>query len=208
MKSIGIVLIISSVLLARDYDGIIFPVRDVLLSTRAGGVVVAIPFHEGEAVDAGAVLLAMDNRKDSLQNILAQRDLEKSRIQKTNEVESEVQVALRRITLEELTIRAPFAGIIAKIEAKEFEYYPPGSKAIKLVDIANLITEIYVDRAQLDRVRKLKSGITVFVGNQTTNGTFAGYNPQAEPGVGLFQVKIRFANKFNWFPGTSVSVSF
>jgi multidrug resistance efflux pump len=205
--SIG-VLIASVVLSARDYEGMIFPVRDVVLSTRASGLVTSIPYHEGQFVKTGTVLLIMDSRRDSLQYILAERDLEKSRIQKTNEIESEIQLQLRRMALEDLTITAPFSGIIAKIEAKEFEYIGAGSKAIQLVDISQCITEIHVDPVELERIRKPKTVITVLDGNETVIGAFLGYNPLLEPGVRLFLVKIKFPNKHNWSPGASVAVRF
>ena len=193
---------------ARECEGILLPSRHVVLSTLAGGVVISLPYREGQYVKEGTVLLAMDPTKDSLQLILAQRSLEKSRIRKRGVVESEVDLRLRQIALGELTIKAPFSGTIAKIDAKEHEYYSAGTKVIELVDLSALMTEIHVSSAEVETLKKRKNGITVFKGNNEVPGRYYAHNPLGEPGVGLFLVKIGFTNSRSWDPGTYVKVRF
>jgi multidrug efflux pump subunit AcrA (membrane-fusion protein) len=193
---------------AVEYEGLLFPITQVVLSTLSSGVVTVLPCREGQKVASGKVLLAMDARKDSLNLILAQRKLERSQIEKTNEVETAVDVQLKEIACAEKNVTAPFGATILRVMAKPGEYYTAGSKVIELADLSRLITEIHVTADDLRRLQNVKTPVTVERASQQCKGDVHSFNPLAEPGVELFLVKISFQNKYNWAAGTSAKVRF
>ncbi len=201
-------LCIPTIILSLEYEGLLFPAQHIVISTLSSGVVVTLPYKEGQYVKKGTILMIQDAKKDSLQMVLAERDREKSRIQKSNEIESDVAFSLKKITYDDHFIRAPINGTIIKVIAKKHEYYSAGTKVIEIADLSNLITEINVSQTKLKKVKGKGTKITVLKGNQEIKGRFYAYNPLAEPGVELVLVKIVMKNKFKWFPGTYVKVKF
>lgn len=191
-----------------EYEGILFPSQHIVLSTLKSGIVITLPFKEGQYVKKGTVLLIQDPRQDSLQMILADREMEKSKIQKSNEVEKEVAFTLKEISYTNHFLRAPISGTIIKVLAKKHEYYSAGTKVIEIANLSKLITEISISPAKLSQVKKKGTTITVMKGNETTKGTFYAHNPLAEPGVELILVKLIMKNTHKWFAGTSVTVKF
>ncbi len=194
--------------LTFEYEGLLFPAKHIVLSTLKSGVIIKLPFKDGQYVKKGTILLVQDPREDSLALILAEREKEKSTIQKIGEIEKNVALNLKIISYDNHFIRAPINGTIVKIMAKEHEYHSAGTKVIEIADLSDLLTEINVSKGKLNRVRKKGISIILSKGNQTTKGHFYAYNPLAEPGVELIMVKIIMKNKFNWFPGTYVKVRF
>lgn len=191
-----------------EYEGLLFPAQHIIISTLASGVVIYLQVKEGQYVEKGTVLLIQDPRKDSLQLILAERECEKSKIQKSTEIESAVNYASKKLSYEDRFIKAPINGTIVRITAKEHEYYSAGTTVIEIADLSNLITEINVSQNKIEKVKKGSTVIIVTKGNQEIRGQFYAYNPLAEPGVELLLVKIIMENKYSWCPGTYVKVTF
>lgn len=190
-----------------EYDGVLFPSRQVVLSTLATGVAVSIPYREGQTIARGKVLFAQDMRKDSLNLALARRKMERSEIEKTNEVENEIAVSLQEIACREKTIVAPFTGTIIRLMAKENEYYPAGSKVIEFADLSSLTTEIHVPDGDLQKILSRKAVILVRKGADSVNASYHAHNPLAEPGVELYLVKVVLPNKFRWAAGNQVKIT-
>jgi biotin carboxyl carrier protein len=207
-KGLITLLCMPILILALEYEGILFPSEHVVLSTLSTGVVITLGIKEGQFVKQGTILLVQDPMKDSLGLILSVREKEKSRIQKTNEIESDVSYELKSLSYEDHFIRAPFSGTIVKIIAKKYEYYSTGTKVIEIADLSNLITEIAMVPAKLEKLKQKNIAITVFRGNEKSMGQFYAFNPLAEPGVEQILVKILIKNTHRWFPGASVKVVF
>jgi multidrug resistance efflux pump len=203
-----LVLTFLSITSAIEYDGILFPSKQIILSNLNSGVVISLPFHEGSIVKSNSVLCIFDSKKDSLALLLSQRDKEKSSIQNANVLESDVQYELKRITYEQNFIRAPFNGTIVSISAKEYEFYSAGKQLIEIADFSHLITEISVDPKFIEKIRHNKIKIDVFKGNEVISGKYYSHTPVADPGFSHVRLKIIFTNAYHWVSGTSVKVRF
>jgi len=176
--------------------------RRARLSPETGGNAVAIPYREGDAVEAGAVLLQLDPSLLRAHLELALRDADAARSRREqacleadraereririsslaaekivstdrlDATESRAEsarvacgtatadaeraasaVALARVELERLTIRAPFAGVIADISIELGEWTTPSPPALPVPPVIDLLDRdsIYV-RAPMDEV--------------------------------------------------------
>lgn len=191
-----------------EYEGLLFPSRQVMLSTQGSGIVKNLPFKPGQRVTEGTVILSLDSKKDSLNLVLSQRKLERSKIEKSGEVENRINYELAQIAYEEKTIKAPFSGTITDILTKKYEHYSAGSKAVELCDLSVLKTEIHVTSEDIIRLKHGKPKIFVNRMGKKVFGEMISFNPIAEPGIELFLVEIRLKNKYSWPPGTGVKVVF
>jgi len=207
MKLLTLLFLVFNVVHSAEYEGLLMPAEQVTLSVLSSGVATRLPFKMGSAVNKGDVLIALDPAKDSLNLVLAERELERSGIEKSGEVEKEIALQLKKIAYKEKFVTAPFTGTVVNVMAKNHEYYSAGAKVIEIADLSSLVTEIHITSDELTRLKK-SSDLVVFKGEEKVHATLDSYNPIAEPGLEIFLIKIRFKNRHQWAPGTSVKVKF
>jgi len=172
------------------------------LSPESGGRVVEIAQREGDAVEAGAALIRLDDASRRAQLVLAQQSLRSAEAQRRvacigrdrarrelernrkladkkivsadlldklessfrsagaqcNAAAAEVekagaQVAVAEVDLEKMTIRAPFAGVIAEVAVELGEWITPSPPMLTAPAVVDLIdpTSLYVS-APMDEV--------------------------------------------------------
>jgi len=176
--------------------------RRAELSPEIGGRVIELPFDEGDRVEAGALLMRLDDRVPRAQEELTRRQLESAqarlaearlvaeraerelernaRLSETNLIsddlldeltsqrdrallavttsqnrvaEARAQLHLVEAQLAQSELRAPFAGVIARLEAELGVYVSPSPPGMQLPSVVDLIdpTSIYI-RAPMDEV--------------------------------------------------------
>ena len=169
--------------------GEITSARDAAVAADTTGKVVATPIERGSIVDAGDVLIKLDDRAAKLALAEAEAnvalaksrlalaesevarnaplakskavaDTEFSRIKADKEARiadlaaAEARRDMASKTLNDATIRAPFAGSVAERLVAIGEYVRSDSQVVRLVDLENLRLTINVAEPDVGKVRK------------------------------------------------------
>ncbi|HET6587235.1 MAG TPA: efflux RND transporter periplasmic adaptor subunit [Oleiagrimonas sp.] len=164
----------STAALAQDTPGTDQPDRirtqlvaqhDVEISSEVSAKIARLPLKEGDAFAKGDLLVAFDCdlyraqlRKAEATSAAASRaqavtaklaalhsagalDVAKA---KAGAREAAADVAYMRTTVDKCTIRAPFAGRIAKLDAAAYEYVVPGKPLMEILDNGALEVKLIV----------------------------------------------------------------
>ncbi len=179
--------------------------QGVTLTAQLPGAVTAIDFHSGEAVRAGSLLVQVDDQPqlaqlayDIAQTRLAWSNLRRTRILYKGRAASRAaldtavadynsataRVAGDRATINQLALRAPFAGVLGIREVNLGQYLAPGTPIVDLQSYENLYANFNVPQQDLAHVHlHEKVDITVdsypgrvFVGQ--VHAVDAAVNPQ------------------------------
>ncbi len=148
--------------------------REAKIFNQEEGGVLDVPVYEGDAVQAGDVLVRLDDRllRAQLAKAVAQRrqaEAAVGRLRKLIEkrliseetlarADTELQVAraeerLLRTRLGYMTITAPFAGRIAGRHVNAGDVAPKHTLLVTLIDPSSLITDVTVSELLLPRLR-------------------------------------------------------
>ena len=199
--------------------GVTEPLIDVALSASVPGIVSTQHFEEGDAVQAGNVILELDKRLEELEvdrrrqvMTIRKADLEATETlyERTSAVPKEeldkkradylVSVAEYEMAVEQLNRRqvlAPHGGIITDITLDVGEAAEAYQPLIRLVDPTRCRFESNLDARMAAR---LKLGQTVRLevatgeGMAPVTGTVAFISPVADKASGLINVKVTFDN--------------
>jgi RND family efflux transporter MFP subunit len=157
--------------------------NDVHVSSEIAAKIARLPLKEGDAFARGDLLVAFDCglyqaqlRKAEATSASAQRELDVNRkLAALNSVgalelgqsearakESAADAAYMRATVGKCSIRAPFAGRVARLEAAPFEYVVPGKPLLEIIDTGALEVKLIVPSRWLSKV-KVGTAFTVHV---------------------------------------------
>lgn len=141
------------------------PRRSTVLSSELAGKISDLSVREGDSFSEGQRLVALDcdvhrARLDRAvaQDTAARKSLEvKNRLQALNsigalEVETaaaeravaEAELAMAREVVKRCAVTAPFAGRVAALEVKRWQFVAEGQKLLEIVDTADLEAEMLV----------------------------------------------------------------
>jgi len=189
--------------------------RSVDVKAQITGRIVAVPAVEGALVKAGATLCEIDqeDRKLRLQHAragLKQATIEYQGARKLEQggYQSELaiakaktrlesaRVALERSTLDldNLSIKAPFAGIVEQRPVEVGDFVQPGQLCAQVVElnplkVSAVITEQEIGKISLDRGAQL-----TLVNGETLNGKISYLSRQANPVTRSYRVEATIAN--------------
>ncbi|MEY2650030.1 MAG: hypothetical protein RL608_704 [Bacteroidota bacterium] len=148
--------------------------QSVTLYPESAGRIQRVLVRSGQKVSAGQVLIELDNSviQSSLAEIKTQLDLAQTLFDKQKRlwdqgIGSEVQFLQAKTQLEGLqkrlstaqkqaamaTVRAPFAGSIDEIFAKQGEYAAPGAPMARLISSGGLRLELDVPETYITRLK-------------------------------------------------------
>jgi membrane fusion protein (multidrug efflux system) len=148
--------------------------KQIHIYNEIEGRIVAMPFHEGDPVEAGAVLVRLEDvlTRAELTKAIAQRrqtELDLSRQQKLfqRNATSEDEVArartalalaqaeedLQRVMLSRTVIDAPFAGLISERLQEPGDAVPTHTHLMSLMDPTRLNVELHVSELLLQGLR-------------------------------------------------------
>lgn len=178
--------------------------REVKLITEEEGRIASLPFHEGDRVEQGALLVQLDDtrlraelKKASAQRRQAELDLQRLEKLQRSKVVSEDEIARARTSLnvaraeEELLsiqlantrIKAPFAGVVSRRLAEPGDTVARFSHLLTLTATDTLLAELAVSELHLPGLAvgdaahlKLDA-----LGNRSLSGTILRIHPTVDP---------------------------
>ena len=191
------------------------PNRVVLLKAETDGAVVALGVERGQVVREGqtVVELAMRDRSARLreaESLITQRELELKARQNLRDRNFASQVELaeaqsrldsaiasrERIALEldNITIDAPFDGIIQEREVEIGAYVRAGDNVVELVDIDPLIIVGDISGKEISELTLGSSGTAVLVDGTELHGEIRYMSPVADESTRTFRVELAVPN--------------
>jgi len=196
--------------------GTVNAVRGVDLTVETAGIVKEILFHANQKVEAGAVLVQLDDavERADLDAQKAQAALDQTALTRAMELQrrgvgSEVtldtartaasasasQVNKLQAVLDQKQLRAPFAGTAGIPKIDLGQYLAPGTAVVTLQDLDTMRVDFTVPEQQLPQ---LKIGQTVRLGTGGADMPFAGVirgiNPKIDPASRLVSVRAEVDN--------------
>ena len=200
--------------------GIVEPFLDVTLSVSVPGIVTSRKFEEGDVVNAGAVLLELDNNLERLEVERRRivRDQKRAEFEGTKKLfsttkgvsqeeldtkEAEYRVAAveHDMALEQLRRRqviAPHAGVITEIMLEVGEACAAYQSLIQLVDTRQCYLVASIEASQGSRLKRDQTvtlEIDLGSGKAVVSGKVFFVSPLVDPASGLQKLKILFENK-------------
>ncbi|ARA92510.1 hypothetical protein AWN76_004550 [Rhodothermaceae bacterium RA] len=190
--------------------------EEVLLSSEASGRVTGIHFDEGRGVEAGALLVKINDRelqarleqvryrlklaedRERRQQQLLQRggisqEAYEATLNEVNVLRAEEQLIQAEIARTE--IRAPFDGVVGLRYVSEGAYISPGTRIATLQDLRSVKLDFAIPERYANRVR---IGSPVYFTVTGLDGRFEGrvyaYEPSIEAGTRTLRVRARAAN--------------
>lgn len=188
--------------------------RDALLATALGGYVEAVHVREGDRVRKGQLLASVDGEMHELRLARARIELESA----TRELEraealsgsipvaeadaardrkSSAHAALRELQLNSARakLRAPFSGVVARLDTEVGEVAPPGAPLLRLVQIQPALVTLTLS----DRDRALaRVGARASVQLEARSGIFEGTVKRlasvADPETRAFEAAVEVDN--------------
>ncbi len=166
--------------------------RRITISPYTSGHVTQILKPDGARVEAGEPLFRLDDRTAQAEVALAQGrvDQNKAKLQRDRTLqkegflaqvslgatsadlaEAEVDLRLKQLNLDLLTIKAPFAGRLERHQVALGQYVTPGTAMVDLVDPSHVAADIEVPERQLALVR---NGASVTFESNASKQTFKG----------------------------------
>jgi membrane fusion protein (multidrug efflux system) len=196
--------------------GTVSAVRGVDLTVETAGIVKDILFQANQKVEAGAVLVQLDDaveRADleaqKAQTALSQLALSRARELQKKGVGSEVtldtaqsvatagaaQVAKLQAVVDQKQLKAPFSGTLGIPRIDLGQYLAPGTAVVTLQDLETMRVDFTVPEQQLPL---LKIGQTVRLGigddEMPYSGSIHGIDPKIDPASRLVSVRAEVAN--------------
>lgn len=196
--------------------GTVSAVRGVDLAVETTGVVKDILFKANEKIEAGAVMVQLDDavERADLEATKAQAALDQTALTRAQELvrrgvgsestldtaqatatASTSQVAKLQAVLDQKQLKAPFAGTVGIPKIEVGQYLAPGTVVVSIQDLDTLRVDFSVPEQQFTL---LKIGQPVRLGTGDTDmpysGTIAGIDPKIDSSSRLVAVRAEVAN--------------
>lgn len=197
--------------------GSVAATQGVFVTTEVPGQVKEILFESGHRVEAGDVILQLDDSVDEadLEGLIAQRNLARLQFERARKLvkersvsqsefdqsraqldSAEATVASKRAVIAKKKIRAPFSGRLGIRQVDVGEYLSPGTNIVPL----QALDPVYVDYTLPERhFEQLHPGQPVRVEVQAYpgrvfEGSISAINPGIDPGTRSAQVRATLDN--------------
>ena len=191
------------------------PAGAARLAAPVAGVVMAVPAKEGERVEAGAVIVKMDDRLALASLALAEQQFERQKKLRTVEGTSEKsfqeasqQLAAAKAQLALVQLTTPLAGVVARINVQPGQAVDMNTVVAEVVDLSRLVVTVNVPG---EEAALLKNGqpAEYFIGNankSSASGKVSFVSPQVDPKTGSTLVRLTIATDAGLRPGQFVRV--
>ena len=172
------------------------------LSAPAAGVVMSVPAKEGESVEAGAVIVKLDDRAALAQLRLAEQQMERqNKLKETGgtsektvqEAAQQLAAAQSQLALVQLT--SPIAGVVARINVQPGQAVDGNTVVAEIVDNRRLVVSVNVPDSEAGRL-KTGQAAEFFTGNSEqpiATGKVSFVSPQIDPKTGAALVRLALA---------------
>ena len=189
--------------------------RTVVVRAETAGPVAATPAREGSFVPKGAILcrLSVDARQatvDQARANLKSRQLQREASERlaAQGYRSQTQVlqdqanldaataALRQaeVALEQVNIRAPFAGVFDSREAEIGSFLAPGGACGTMIQLDPLVIIADVSEAEVGSLKVGAPTTAVLVSGETLSGRVRSIGRSADPATRTYRVEIEAGN--------------
>jgi len=210
--------------------GTVRAVRGADLAPELPGVITAIHFQSGQAVEAGTPLVQLNAEADQakLQSLeaaaeLAQANYERDKLQLAIQAVSQAvvdadaatlksakaQVAEQQALLNKKLVRAPFAGRLGIRAVDIGQYVNAGTKLVTLQALDPVYVDFYAPQKSLGRIapgQKVALKTDAFQGQQF-QGEVSSIDPKVDPATRNVQARATVRNpKHSLLPGMFVTV--
>jgi multidrug efflux system membrane fusion protein len=191
------------------------PARAVSLKAETGGRVVATPVPEGALVEAGAVLVRLDERDRrsrvaEMEARLEQRDLAYEAARRLGERQFQARTAVAearagleaaraalheaRLDLERTEPRAPFAAVLEARAVEVGDYAEPGDEVARLVERDPFLVVGDAPETLAGRFRAGQEGRAALADGTEVLGRVRFVAGVADPGTRTFRVELEVPN--------------
>ncbi|MGB5719016.1 MAG: efflux RND transporter periplasmic adaptor subunit, partial [Gammaproteobacteria bacterium] len=191
--------------------------QGILVTTEVAGKVSAIRFESGQQVEAGTVLLEIDDSVEQaeLAGIVAERrlaeqqykrredlldsktisrsDVDEARLRLEN---AAAQLAAKQAVIAKKRIEAPFGGWLGIRRVDLGEYIQPGTTIVPLEALVPIYADYALPERHLDQIsvgQAVEIEVQAFPGEVFT-GQIAAVNPGIDPGTRSLQVRATLDN--------------
>jgi membrane fusion protein (multidrug efflux system) len=198
--------------------GSLVAIQGILVTTEVAGNVHAIHFESGQPVEAGTLLLEVDNSVEQaeLAGIIAERrlaelqfkrrkgllesktispsDVDEARLRLEN---ASAQLAARQAIIAKKRITAPFSGWLGIRQVDLGEYLQPGTAIVPLEALAPIHVDFALPERHLDEIsvgQAVEVKVQAFPGEIFT-GKISALNPGIDPGTRSLRIRATLENQ-------------
>ncbi len=197
--------------------GSVVATQGILVTTEVAGKVSEIRFEDGQQVQAGTLLLQLDDSVDraELEGIIAERrladlqfkrraelletktisrsDYDEARLRLENAIAA---LATKQAVIEKKRITAPFSGWLGIRQVDLGEYLQPGAAIVPLEALDPVYVDYSLPERYLSQValgQALEVEVQAFPG-ETFSGRISALNPGIDPGTRSLQIRATLEN--------------
>ena len=196
-------------------SGTLEPSRSVRLYNQIQGLLLELPYHEGDQVNKGVLLARLDDtiikaEYDKANATLKQSRLDYGRLEKlaptnltsrelltrakTKMTLDEAEYSLQKQRLSYTRIRAPWSGVISERLVEPGDVLPLHSHFMSLIDLSSLIVRVPVSELYLSKIKQGDniSFIIDALGNKSWQGNVLRIYPEinAQTRKGFIEVSL------------------
>lgn len=189
--------------------------RTVIVRAETAGPVAATPAREGSFVAKGAVLcrLSVDARQatlDQARAALKSRQLQREASERlaaqgyrsqtqvlqdqANLDAASASVRQAEVALEQVNIRAPFAGVFDSREAEVGSFLAPGAACGTMIQLDPLVIVADVSEAEVGSIRVGATARAMLVSGESLTGRVRSVGRNADPATRTYRVEIEARN--------------
>jgi membrane fusion protein (multidrug efflux system) len=189
------------------------PAGKARLAAPVAGVVLAIPAKEGERVEAGAVVVKLDDRLALANLAFAEQQFERQKkllalegaSEKTFQ-EASQQLAAARAQLAFLQLTTPITGTVASIAVQPGQVVDMNTVVAEIVDLDRLIVTVNIPTDETTSLKVGQPAVFFTNGNEDspTPGKVYFISPQIDPKTGTTLVRLTIAAGAGFRPGQLV----
>lgn len=189
--------------------------KTVVVRSETAGPVAATPAREGAFVAKGAILcqLSVDARQatlDQARAALKSRQLQREASERlaaqgyrsqtqvlqdqANLDAASASVRQAEVALEQVNIRAPFAGVFDSREAEVGSFLAPGGACGTMIQLDPLVILVDVSEAEVGGIRVGAAVSAVLVSGESISGRVRSVGRNADPATRTYRVEIEARN--------------
>lgn len=196
-------------------SGITAPDKSTMLAARTEGIVKSLDLEKGQMVPEGAVVMTLEGPEVHAQVKMAEITLEQAkrdldvaeRLYKggnkaetaynaavTAKESAEAALALANASVDRLTLRTPFAGMIDTVEIEPGEWVQGGAPVASLLALDPIIVKIEVGEQDVGYFAPGGAAKVTLVTGQSREGTISYIAREASAETRTFPIEITLAN--------------
>ena len=201
------------------FDGLVQPVREVLLSSPVHSFIVEQTVGEGDEVTEGQMLARLYDRPEVLEMQRTEAALEKREFENrgaqrlfAERLISEDEALARRIELDltrlqheiareavtRRTIKSPLSGVVVERHHEVGEMVTVGEPLLLVVDLSSVFVQIFVTVGEAERLplgQRMEVRFPELSGDPVMAGEVVFIDPRVDPASGLKRLRILVPNE-------------